>query len=284
MSYQFKPGELYRMPTHFGPATSPRRGPDGRRFACKETPKSTAIAVSFLSRAEQLSNLLPPGFSVGPEPVVTVTATYMKEIEWLAGRGYNMLGVAIQAVFHGKAGPVAGNFLTVLWENLTEPIITGREELGFSKIFANLPDPTRSETDAHCTANWDGFKFLDLSVEQLQPASSAATPVSPGQFQSAGTLHYKYMPRTGEPGRADARYAVLTPLAVPNRVITSLARGRGKVHFHRARWEDMPTQYMIVNALAELDVVEERGATVTQMMGGKDLSDQQILVAADAPV
>ena len=267
------------MPTHSGPATGPRRGPDGRRFACQDTPKTTAISISFLSRAEQLSALLPPGFSLGAEPVVTVTASYMKEIEWLAGRGYNMLGVYIPAVFHGKTGPVAGSFLTVLWENLTEPIITGRDELGFSKIFADLPDPVIRDGRTHCSARWDGFTFLELSVRQLEPLGAGQPAANASLAKSAGTLHYKYIPRTGEPGRADAQYAVLTPLAVPNRVVKAIWRGEGKLNFRRARWEDMPTQYMIVNALESLEIVEYRGATVAHTVGGKDLSDQQILLA-----
>lgn len=279
MSYHFEPSEPYRMPTHFGPATGPRRGPDGRRFACQDTPKTTAISISFLSRAEQLSALLPPGFSLGAEPVVTVTASYMKEIEWLAGRGYNMLGVYIPAVFHGKTGPVAGSFLTVLWENLTEPIITGRDELGFSKIFADLPDPVIRDGRTHCSARWDGFTFLELSVGQLEPLGAGQPAANASLAKSAGTLHYKYIPRTGEPGRADAQYAVLTPLAVPNRVVKAIWRGEGKLNFRRARWEDMPTQYMIVNALESLEIVEYRGATVAHTVGGKDLSDQQILLA-----
>lgn len=283
MSYQFEPNQLYRMPTHFGPATGPRRGPGNRRFACVDTPKTAALSVSFLSRADQLSALLPPGFTLGAEPVVTVTASYMKEIEWLAGRGYNMLGVYIPAVFHGRTGPVAGSFLTVLWENLTDPIITGREELGFSKIFADLPEPVTRDGEMHGVASWGGFKFMDLSVAQLQPVDAGQIAATAGKVTSAGTLHYKYMPRTGAPGRADVQYAVLTPLAVPNRVVKAMWRGQGKLQFHRARWEDMPTQYMIVNALQSLEVVEYRGATVTHTVGGKDLSDQQILLAADAP-
>lgn len=102
-----------------------------------------------------------------------------------------------------------------------------------------------------------------------------------GQDPSAGTLHYKYIPRTGHPGQADVAYAVFTPSAVPSRVIRELWRGIGSVQFHLARWEDMPTQYMIVNTLHALEIVEYRGATLTRTVGGKDLSDQQILLAAD---
>ena len=64
----------------------------------------------------------------------------MKEIEWLAGRGYNTLGVSFPVEFSGNKDKARGNFLLVLWENLTDPILTGREELGFSKIYCNLPE------------------------------------------------------------------------------------------------------------------------------------------------
>ena len=178
---------------------------------------------------------------------------------------------------------VAGSFLMVLWENLTEPIITGREELGYSKVFADLPEPETRGDELHCAANWDGFRFMDLSVGQLQPLSAEQITGNSAATKSAGTLHYKYMPRTGEPGRADVQYAVLTPIAVPNRVVTSMSRGQGALQFYRARWEDMPTQYRIVNTLQALDVLEYRGATVAHMVGGKDLSDIQILDAPDGP-
>ena len=77
MTYELNPNQMYRMPTHFGPATGPRRGPEGNHFACADNPKSTAIAVSFLTNAAQLTPLLPPGFTLAGEPVVTVTASYI---------------------------------------------------------------------------------------------------------------------------------------------------------------------------------------------------------------
>ena len=55
-------------------------------------------------------------------------------------------------------------------------------------------------------------------------------------------------------------------------------RGEGTVRFNQARWEDMPTQFMIVNTLHALEIKEYRGATITQSVGGKDLSDQRMLV------
>jgi hypothetical protein len=277
MSYSFVPHQMYRMPTHFGPATGPRQGPDGRRFECKDNPKTTGISVSFLTKADQLRPLLPPGFSLAGEPVVTVAATYMTEIEWLAGRGYNTLGVSFPVTFRGERDKATGNFLTVLWENLTDPIITGREELGFAKIYCELPEPTLLRGAWHATASWMGFRFLDIHAGNLVQQTPEEIDALAQAAAGDGTLHYKYMPRTGEWGTADVAYACLTPAATPNRVVKERWVGTGSVEFHQARWEDMPTQYNIVNTFAGLEIIELRGASVTKSVGAKDLSDQRIL-------
>lgn len=277
MPYQFQPNAMYRMPTHFGPRTGPRRGPDGRKFECKDNPKSTSIAVSFLSETEQLEALLPPRFTLAGEPVVTVHVTYMKEIEWLAGRGYNVLGVSFPATFKGEEDHVTGSFLTVLWENLTDPIITGREELGFSKIYCELPEPVVLRGAYHATASWLGYTFLNINVHNLRQQSADEIARISEQNTSAGTLHYKYIPRTGEWGTADVEHACLTPAENSNAVIHERWVGEGSVQFYPARWEDMPTQYNIVNTFHGLTIKEYRGASVTKSVGGKDLSDQRIL-------
>jgi len=280
MPYKFHPGKMYRMPTHFGPSLGPRQGEDGQKFACQDKPKTTSISVSFLTNREQLEELLPDGLVVGAEPIVTVAASYMTEIEWLAGRGYNTLGVSFPAIFNGKEDRAVGSFLTVLWENLTDPILTGREELGFSKIYCELPEPRVYQGETHCIASWLGFKFMDLKLKNMtQVPSEKLPPPSSGQTAGklTGTLHYKYMPRTGEWGSADAAYAALTPAETPNRIVKGMWQCEGTVEFHKARWEDLPTQYTIVNAFTELEIKEYRGAGIVKTVGGKDLSDQRIL-------
>lgn len=277
MPYQFDPDAMYRMPTHFGPRTGPRRGPDGESFENRDCPRSTIYSLSFLSDAEQLAQMLPPGFQLEGEPVVTVSANYMTEIEWLAGRGYATLGLTFPARYVGQRDAVSGQFLTVLWENLTDPIITGREELGFSKIYCELPPPTSLRGAHHVTASWLGFTFLDMHIRDLQPHRPDASQTSPANAPSEGILHYKYMPRTGEWGKADIAYATLTPAATPNRRVLEHYVGEGELVFHPARWHDMPTQYNIVNAFAALEIREYRGASLVKTIGGKDLSDQRIL-------
>ena len=281
MAYQFQPGAMYLMPTHFGPMTGPRRGPDGKGYACIDTPKSTSYSVSFLTNAEQLEELLPEEFALHGEPVVTVYQTHMKEIEWLAGRGYSMMGVTFPATYTGQRDRAMGPFLTVLWENMTEPILTGREQLGFSKIYCELPDPAVCRGETHVTAHWQGFRFLDMRLTNMREVAPADYP-APAAPRTAGVLtghlHYKYMPRTGHWGEADAAYACLTPAEGNNSRLTGLWQGDGTVEFHPARWEDMPTQYMIINAFHDLEIKEFRGGTISKTVGSKDLSDQRMLV------
>jgi hypothetical protein len=277
MPYKFKPNRMYRMPTHFGPTTGPRQGEGGRKFANVDSPKATRRSVSFLTNRDQLEELLPEGLELGAEPVVTVSASYIKEIEWLAGRGYNTLGVSFPVTFDGEEDHVSGSFLTVLWENLADPIITGREELGFSKIYCELPEPRASQGLTHCIASWMGFKFMDMKIRGLRKLSQEEITESLGKRRSDGTLHYKYFPKTGEWGRPEVSYFTLTPSGGSNAVVKEMYRGEGTVEFHEAAWEDLPTLFYIVNALHDLEIKEYLGATVVKTVGGKDLSDQRIL-------
>ena len=281
MPYPLKPRTMYMMPTHFGPMTGPRQGPGGKLGAfALDRRKTMAVSVRFLTEAGQLEPLLPPGFALDGEPVVEVFASYMTGIDWLAGRGYNVLGVRVPVVFEGREDRAAGPFLMVLWENLADPILTGREQLGFSKVWCELPEPLTYGGETHCTANWLGFRFLDMKfrgMEEADPRTAVPTPAPRGDGTLSGMLHYKYVPRTGVWGEADAAYAVLSPDAGPGAPPQAFYRGEGEVVFHRARWEDLPTQYMIVNALNELEIKEYRGATIQHRVGGGDLIGQRIV-------
>ncbi len=282
MPYKLRPKTMHMMPTHFGPMSGPRQGPDGKLFAfSQDNRKVRKLAVSFLTNAEQLDALLPEGFEVAGEPVVTVSATYMTEIDWLAGRGYNTLGVTFEARYQGQRDRAVGPFLLVLWENLTDPILTGREQLGFSKIYCALPEPVVHGGETHCTASWLGFRFMDMKLTRMEEVgpTDSRPPVDPrpdGVLE--GTLHYKYLPRTGEWGDADVAQAVLSPRHAPVNAPTMVWHGSGTVEFHRARWEDLPTQYTIVNAFHDLEIREYRDAGIEQSVGGRDLGDQRILV------
>jgi hypothetical protein len=60
-------------------------------------------------------------------------------IDWLAGRGYTMIQLWWPAAYDGRRDQVMGRFLAGIWENLADPIITGRGEIGQPKLFAETP-------------------------------------------------------------------------------------------------------------------------------------------------
>jgi hypothetical protein len=277
MTQAHQTGRMFRMPYGYGPTASPRQGPDGKPFSWIDTPHKMTVAASFLTKAEELASLLPPGFSLVGEPVVTVELHVITELEWLAGRGYSMLYVRFPATYEGQQGRTTGSFLSVLWENLADPILSGREDLGFAKLWCELPPPRLFRNRAVCAASWLSHQFCEIEVADLTATELQAAP-QPGLagIQSEGVLHYKYMPATQDWGSAAVAHACLTPAGGKVK-LESLRLGQGRVRFFPTSWEQMPTQFHIITALAELPQLEQREAWVATTRGGSDLSDQRRL-------
>ncbi len=264
------------MPTHFGPAPGPRQGEEGNVLFSAERPETTMVSVTVEAERAQLAEMLPPCFEVGQDSFLTLLFCYMTDIPWLAGRGYNTLGVTIPAVFKGRHDTARGDFLLVLWENLADPIISGREELGFAKVYCELPPPTIEKGRMSCTASWLGFTFLDLHIAHARPAGKEDIEAL-GAGKSEGLLHYKYIPATQDWGEADAAYAVFTPAFDPYRRVVEIQAAEGSFEFHKASWQDLPTLYHVVNAFYDLRTAKVGKATIIKTRGAKDLRDQRIL-------
>jgi len=273
--------ELRIMPTVFGAAGGPRQAPKDPSFKHLPT-KVTRYIVAFLGREEQVRQLIPNGLDLRGEPVVQVQFTCLKDIPWLAGRGYNILSVLFPVRFTSEDGTnVDGLFQSVLWENLGDSIITGREQLGHAKLYAQLPDPKESGNRTSISASWDGFTFsqLELTCDEV-PDTRLIDEVT--EMAGSGLIGHKYIPRTGVWDQSDADYFTLTPIPgasnlrdpQPAPVVRS---GRGSVQFNRAEWKDMPTQCHIVQKLADLDQVSPLDALVVEGLTYADAYDQRIL-------
>jgi acetoacetate decarboxylase len=270
MGYQFEHGQIYRMPTHFGPAPGPRQMPADMPSNSKLSPHRTSVAASFLTDARHLERHFPEGFTLAGEPIVTVEFHYMSGIDWLAGRGYTMIHVGWPATFSGRESTVTGRFLAVVWENLADPIISGRDEIGHPKLYAEIEPPRSWNGRQVCIAGWMGYRFLELEVGDLLDA----TPQAP---KSDGTLMLKYVPETEAWGSTALSQVTLTPLADPDRTIESRQAGTGSIKFNKATWSDLPTMAHVVNALSALPIVEMRGGSVLRSRGGKTYRDQKVL-------
>lgn len=258
--FRFDPKSQYMMPAHFGP----------RQFG-KATARYndvTTLSIGYLTDREKLSRYLPEPFEVGAEPLVSVSYSMNREIDWLAGRSYNILGVNASAVFRGEVDHIAGSYCLVLWENLTDPILTGREIQGIPKIYADIQDHSIIGGVWSTSASHWGHKFVDLSARDLRPASDGELDALRKASNSGNWMGWKYIPTTGSgaPG-AEVSHATLFPTST---TIREAWYGTGALEWHRLTWEQNPTQFHIVNALEELPILETRYALVTK--GGSDLA------------
>ena len=262
---------MLRMPTIFGPSVGPRQGPDGLPYPPGAAGPRQVTVLSFLARseAEPLTRLLPEGVSLSGEPRVRISASWLEDVRWLAGRGYNVLSVHILARVERPSGTVAGDFVAVLWENLADPIITGREELGMPKIYAEIPPLLRDGNQAVSTAYWGDYTFFEGRVDGL-----TVRPEGVGEQSGPITINHKYQPRTGEWGTADADY--LTCSAKETTLVTNLESGEGHVEFRPATWERLPTLAHIVNVLADLPLTVLE-ATLATTKGASDFLGQRIV-------
>lgn len=240
---------IHRMPRIFGPSAGPRNLPASmQRY--RYAHDRTQLTIDALTDAAAITAYLPPRCRLVGDPEIRVSASCLKRLGWLAGRGYNIITVQFLNIrFEGIEHQAEGSLDAVLWESLCDPIVTGREEIAIPKIFADIPDPTMLGTTYSASASWDGFRFFDLSIADL------AEPTAP--FVPPPTrMAYRYMPRCGDLTQADAEYMTLAGAdpGAPPTIVHDYRTGTGSFAFHPARWEDMPTQYHIVNALAEMPI------------------------------
>ena len=263
MPFEFKTGVRYRMPVVFGPAPGPRQKADGQPWSVEETGKMRGewMTVKYRTDRAAIESKLPPGFSLRREPLVAVSLAYFHDLYWLAGRGYGIVIVDFPVVYQGKTERIEGSFCAVMWEGQADAILTGREELGFPKLFADIPTIRRDLHSAHGEASWLGHKFLTLSVHDMAEVPTAAAAV-PG-FEGP-PLYFKYMPRTGVSGTGGTDVAyVTTPLPPPGAPGDqspikfsgfSFRRwtAKGSLAWHRATFEQLPTTFHIINGLAEI--------------------------------
>lgn len=267
MSYTRDDSRMYQMPIHFGPCVTPRQNPQGQRFIYDQATDLTKHTIVYETDPEQLSALLPQGFTL-TAPYVIINMNMLRNIAWLAGHGYNLTGVSVPVCFHGKQGDVEGSLLLVMWENHADPIITGREQLGYSKIFATIDDiHTYGTVSKTALTSW-GFRFLELDFDSsVQPAYPDELKAVLNNPNSKGIMHYKYIPHTGEGfTKADVECVCLNPKAakLPDDVkkypADELTYMGGQVRWNIPTWEDMPTQYHVVQALGSLPVKRILGA------------------------
>ncbi|KAJ6438750.1 3-hydroxybenzoate 6-hydroxylase [Purpureocillium lavendulum] len=254
--------KYWRMPLSFGPLPGPRQALGLRPWTNKQS-TFVSRAIKFRTSRTLLQNLLPtPSFSFtlpGSVAYASYVHTSLDQLDWLGGKGYDYIGFFLHDVQYRKkdGSSVKGTFVAVMWENLVDPILTGREELGCPKLFCDI-EVQQGPRDYHAEAGWQSAQFLKLEMHGLRD------DVHPKGGNDGGLLFYKYIPATGNPGVADVEYPVHAPNSVCRSVKRSQRAQTASLSLATLSEDTLPTLSRIVERLAEFPTYEIVDATITE--------------------
>jgi Acetoacetate decarboxylase (ADC) len=261
-----------RMPALFGRQGGPRQRLDRDGGHPIDVGSISLTWVTVEAQSDRLAALLPADFELA-EPALIVEAASLKGLPWLAGRGYEMLMVSVPIVFDEPGQRVPGRLELVTWENCPDAIVSGREELGFNKVYADSMNRETS-TDGQSTrytAAWGGTQFFELD---FTPSGALTSAPSTG----AGPIfHYRVMPRTGEWGALELEQVTASTAALPSSRVRAAREGAGGFKFHPATFEQLPTLAHIVNTLAAIPLGRVLSAGDMEVSGWGDLADMRVV-------
>lgn len=251
MSYKFKKGTGYFMPTNFGPLSNQRVLHYG---------DVTQFTILYVTERDSLAACLPEPFEPADEPIVTVYCQVCHDVDFLGGRGYNIVGVNLAAVFNGKKDNINGQYAAVLWENDTIPIITGRELAGAPKVYADIPDPYKQGDSWFFNCSIYGAKLIEGEIKNAQPVDDATRQQIEQIARSSTWMGWKYIPR------ADWTGAELSfPTVIPNvPTVKEASVGECRHTFYRTNWRDTLYHSQVVAGLRKLKVKEYRMGILTR--------------------
>jgi acetoacetate decarboxylase len=147
--------ESYFMPVVFGPIRPHPAGTFTDVFR---------LGTVYETDRDAMAALLPEPFEPADDPYVSVWGVRYRGVNFLAGGGYNAVGVNLAVVFNGKSETLYGQFPVVIWENHMTPVIRGRELLGLPKLLADIPDPVEDDDRVAFHVTEDAASLVSFSV------------------------------------------------------------------------------------------------------------------------
>ncbi|HNZ93808.1 MAG TPA: acetoacetate decarboxylase family protein [Rectinema sp.] len=246
--FKFEEGKCYKMPAHFGGSYF---DPDAKAIYNDVV----TLIFSYTTDGEQLSNYVPEGFEL-TKPELSIEFQQCRQVEWMAGSYYDLVSVAAPVRFNGQRDRLEGSFSLVVWENKTTPILTGNM-MGVPKIYADIEDLHILADTYRTRLSFEGSTFLELEMIRHQPLDAEELKAMNTDINSLG---WRYIPKVGAPG-ADLSQPILFPMHnEPN----SAWLGSGKVKWTKSTWDQNPMQFYIINALAELPIIDMKPVILTQ--------------------
>jgi hypothetical protein len=266
--YRVEKAAYKRMPLSFGLCPGPRQDFQGRKRIMNAGANYHTAYMTFKTKKSYLQTLMPTkDFNIksqGGWTTATFSITRLENLQWLGGRGYSHFGLYIHNVaYSGELDPRSagleaegklGDLLPVLFENMADPIVTGREELGFSKVFATLQE-TQTQGSYTLNAGWEGTNFCQLKLTDL------VAEQEPVPLNEAPIYHHKVIPSSRSEGELDTEYTTVSQLKLEQGSMEERRKaGKAEIIFCKLKDEELerafPTLANIIEGLREIEICE----------------------------
>lgn len=236
--YTREDARRYDMPVGFGPSTLPASSKFG---------EVEMTQIPFITQREAVRPLVPELYELDERPRLAVTHTVNRDVDYLGGRGYNIVDVTVMVTYRGAEETITGPFHLVLWESDTHPIVLGREGGGYAKVFAEIPDAEEDDGSRCFTCAEYGTTLLSGGVDGLVPVAPEKLAKLRDTMREVLVLGWKYIP--GPDGTADVDYPTRL---ISRRQVDSAQVGEGWLRFETPQWEDAPIASRLLAVLANL--------------------------------
>lgn len=240
------PSKHYRMPLIMGPLFDKQ----GTRYCYRRV---EMVAIQYLTDPEAIPPLLPDCYQRAAKPMVTVLFGYNDGLDIMAGGSYRLAAVQVAAVFEGEHDRIEGDYILVMFEDQTWPIIGGREDLGVPKLYADIsPIKILPDGRLRCEASLWGHLLFGIDLAPPKRQNAIVRMVASRMINARPWLAYKYIPSLDGP--PDADYPTITR---NDTKIDELWFSRsGSVFFGEAAVQDVGHASPVVDALRTLPIVE----------------------------
>jgi acetoacetate decarboxylase len=211
-----------------------------------------SLILQFETEPDAIPPLLPEPFKPAKSPTVSVLFNDNNGVDFIAGNGYRLAAVSVAVQFDGKEGHLEGNYVLAMPENMTLPIMTGREWLGMPKFYADISS-IRTMGDGHlrCEASLWGHLLFGIDIAPpLKEQNVLIRKAASHQSNKIPAFGYKYIASLNGPPDADY------PTIMWNDTdIDQLWLGKsGELYFGNPTEQDIGYFRPIVDALKSLPV------------------------------
>jgi acetoacetate decarboxylase len=238
-------GNYLMMPIIVGPERDGNFSSSGSPYR-----EVQSVALSYETDPDALRALVPSCYEI-PEPaIITVSFIQNNGVDFMAGGGYRIATVLASVEFNGEKDHEKGNYVLVMFEDDTLPILLGRERLGVAKLFADI-SPIRTMPNGHirCETSLWGHPLFGIDVEPLTEQSDEVIAKA-NETPRPPMLSYKYIPSLEGP--PDEDYPVCTRSEVTTKELS--LGDSGRYYFGDPGTEDISFMKTIIDSLKTLPV------------------------------